>query len=104
LDADPVTPEPSVLVLITIGNEGTLSPYQWAAFHQEARHEIDLAGATVHGDWHSAPTAPWQNACFLVEILPGIADRLRECLGVVGRQYGYRTAAWAEVSRADYLT
>lgn len=91
-----------MLVLITIGNAG-VTPYQWASFHQEARHEINLSGATVLGDWYSAPTAPWQNACWLIEVLPGITDRLREKLGEVGRVYGDRTVAWAEVGGADYL-
>ena len=91
------TPEPRVMALIVLGNDGHLSPYGWRDFHIRARQEIEAAGATLCGEWFAAPLALYENASMLIELAPGIADRLKEVLAEVGRDYGPNSLAWYEV-------
>lgn len=91
-------------VWVSIGNrDDTLTSRGWAEFHGKIAEMLDRAGAIQQGEWFSNPLAPWQTACWCVDIQPGIAERLKGELGVIGAQYGRGMVAWSEVSTAVYL-
>jgi hypothetical protein len=91
-------------VFVSIGNvEDRLVQRQWAAFHADVTEMLARSGATFQGEWHSPPTAQWQTACWCVDVAPGVVDRLKGQLGVVGAKYGVGMVAWSEVASAVIL-
>lgn len=92
----------TVFVVIANVND-QLTPGSWAAFHGQVTEMLQLAGATFQGEWFSGPTSLWQNACWCFDIQPGIAERLKGELAVIGVQYGRGAIAWSEVAHASVL-
>lgn len=92
------TPGPPIAVFIVIANvDDELTPGRWAKFHSEVAELLRLAGAKFLGEWYCSPISLWQNACWCVDIQPGIAERLQEELAKIGVQYGRGAVAWNEV-------
>lgn len=90
------------MALVVIGNVHHVLPRQWSEFHARARAEL-LAGAVIAAEWFTEPLALHQNACWLIEVQPGIVARLKEVLAEVGRDYGHNAIAWYDVCRNEYV-
>ncbi len=87
-------------VYIGIGNtDNKLTQQEWAAFIEDV--EIVLTGLPMHGAWFSRPDAPWQNACWLVDLsekTPGYATDLKVVMGHLAARYNQDSIAWAEAA------
>lgn len=87
------------VVYIGMGNsDDHLTQREWHDFVSEARHQIGMAG-NILGAWYSEPVAPYQNACFCVEL----SDQERKYLlrGVLRKlctRYRQDTISWAPAS------
>lgn len=98
------TPGPPITVFVSIANvDDQLTPGRWARFHGQVSEMLQLGGAKFQGEWYSGPTALWQNACWCVDIQPGVAERLKGELGAIGMQYGRGAVAWSEVAESKIL-
>ncbi len=98
------TPGPPIGAYVSIGNsDSALAQYRWAQYHAAVTEMITLAGATIHGEFFSAPTAQWQNACWCIELQPGIADRLKSELAKVAQDYEQDAIGWQEALEMVYL-
>lgn len=91
-------------VYVSIGNsDDKLTQQEWSQF-QAAVHDALMKFAQVmHGEWQSAATSPWQNACWCVEVplfqVEPLTGRLSQL--VVG--YRQDSIAWAEVPRTEFI-
>jgi hypothetical protein len=84
-----------VQVYISIGNsDDKLTQGEWAAFVSDL--ERRLLGLVAHGSWFSLPSAPWQNACWMVEVPPERADYIKATLRRLAGVYNQDSIAWAE--------
>lgn len=93
-----------MIVYISIGNsDDKLSQRRWADFVADVHFLLEDAGRTVHGAWHSAPAAPWQNACWCLELPESVVERIKAQLAVIAGQYEQDSIAWAEVPSTDFL-
>jgi hypothetical protein len=87
---------------ISIGNsDDKLTQARWAQFIYEINEEVsNVPGVRLHGEWHSLPLAPWQNACWCIEVNqerhPGTIDHLKEHMARIARYYGQTSIAWAK--------
>jgi hypothetical protein len=85
-------------VYIGIGNtDNKLTQQEWAAFVEDV--EVVLEGMPLHGAWFSRPDAPWQNACWLMDISQNssmfISD-MKARLVRLATRYNQDSIAWAE--------
>lgn len=97
------TPGPPVTVFVVIANvQDQLSVGRWASFHAEVAEMIHLAGAVFQGEWFCSPVALWQNACWCIDVQPGVVERLKGELAVIGAKYGRGAVGWSEVA-ASYV-
>jgi hypothetical protein len=94
---DPIT------VYVSIGNsDDKLTQQRWNQFWARTHRAVFAYAAQVHGDWISAGSSPWQNACWCFEI-PGPAARtLKFELGRIAAEFGQDSVAWAE-ARTEFL-
>jgi hypothetical protein len=84
-------------VYISIGNsDDKLTQREWSAFAAYVRGDVRRMAHRVHGDWASLPFAPWQNACWCIEIEPERVGQLRTALREATRLYRQDSIAWAE--------
>lgn len=92
------------IIYISIGNsDDKLTQMRWSAFVSDVRTVIANSQSKIHGEWFSAPNAPWQNACWCIEpIHPESA--LRRKLRGLARQYEQDSIAYAVVFSTDMLT
>lgn len=98
------TPGPPMVVYVCIGNnDDSLTQYRWSQYHAAVAEMLTLAGAAFHGEWFSAGSSIWQNACWCIEVQPGIADRLKSELAVIARDYEQDAISWAEVPETVFL-
>lgn len=99
----------SAVTYISIGNsDDKLTQLEWSQFYREVdiaiRFSSKLMGSPrVHGQWVSAPTDPWQNACWCVDLTPGLAARLRRVLAVFADEYKQDSIAWADAPETDFI-
>lgn len=99
LEAASAHPGPAqpLTVYISVGNsDDKLSQREWCEFWSAWRSRVLAYASQVHGDWASAPTAPFQNACLCVEITAKAAGTLRAELARLAGQYRQDSIAWAE--------
>lgn len=86
-------------IYISIGNsDDKLSQEEWADFVIDVGDIVRNLAWRTHGQWFSAPAAPWQNACWCVEVRPVMVDRLRQALARMAGRYQQESIAWAEAS------
>lgn len=84
-------------IYISIGNsDDKLTQAVWSAFHHRTDVIVRQHSTTVHGHWLSEPSAPWQNACWCVEIKGGHRSELRDALRHTAAVYDQESVAWAE--------
>lgn len=89
----------NLTVYISIGNsDDKLSQVEWAEFVLDVRDALANLAIHRHGDWYSAPGAPWQNACWCIEVRPVMVDDLRARLARIAARYRQDSIAWAEAT------
>ncbi len=88
-------------VCISIGNsDHKLSQARWAEFVQIVSHVVyrvgKLEGAQVHGEYFSPTAAPWQNACWWLQLPtdPMRTQALRSRLRQLRAEYEQTSIAW----------
>lgn len=98
-----------VTVYVSIGNsDDKLTQAEWSLFYEATDKALRSAASTVHGQWASDPTSPWQNACWCLTIVPNQQvitwageqkkqiDWVRERLAQLAHTYCQGSIAWAE--------
>jgi hypothetical protein len=92
-------------VYVTIGNsDDKLTQEQWSKFCADVRAELMCAGAKFHGQWYSESASQWQNACFCVEVVPGVVDELKANLGALAKAHRQDSIAWADAPDVEFLS
>jgi hypothetical protein len=99
------------VIYVSIGNsDDKLTQAEWSAFHHEVDHTLEvrphLPSAPVverHGHWLSQPDAPWQNACWCVEIDAQYAADLKDALRAIAYEFGQDSIAWAAVPTTEFI-
>ena len=94
---------------ITIGNsDDKLTQNRWSHYVVAvdlAVRDAVSAGAIVHFHGFSPPSAPWQNAMWVVE-LPAdvlVGEHLRSCLRRIARAFYQTSIAWATTEKVEFL-
>jgi hypothetical protein len=87
-------------VYVSIGNsDDKLTQREWSAFWEHAGAVIRRWSAAIHGEWLSLPGAPYQNACWCIEVDEETADLiLRPELVHLVRHFRQDSIAWAEAT------
>jgi hypothetical protein len=97
-------------IYVCIGNsDDKLSQRKWSKYVDEVSTALlPNLGATgspvaaIHGCWHSLPDAPWQNACWCVEVVEhdetDTVEELQDWLREIAGKYGQDSVAWAEAT------
>lgn len=84
-------------VYASIGNsDDKLTQARWSEFHGKFTAAVRGFALQVYGDWASASTDPWQNACIAFEIGHETYERLQRDLAELAAEYGQDSVAWAE--------
>jgi hypothetical protein len=103
-DATPSEGE-AVIVYVSIGNsDDKLTQQEWALFFSQTAILLQRH-AKVHGQWASEPASAWQNACWCIEIVEGLAKSefiQAELVGLADR-FHQDSIAWAEVKSTVFL-
>lgn len=96
-----------MIVYISIGNnDDKLSQREWSNFYHDVDADMGTAGygSIVHSAWQSQPSAPYQNACWCIELRAADVPDLKSRLAVAAKYYRQNSIAWAEVSAAEFIT
>jgi hypothetical protein len=84
-------------VYISIGNsDDKLSQSTWAHFVSDVDGLINGYATMKHGKWFSAADAPWQNACWCIEVSGEAKALLRTALANTAGAFEQDSIAWAE--------
>lgn len=86
-------------IYVTIGNtDDKLTQAEWSRFVGDVGTEI--ADLSQQIQFHGFPPgdAPWQNACWALDIHPVHADELRDHLAELAAKYRQESIAWAEAT------
>jgi hypothetical protein len=99
-----------VNVCISIGNsDDKLTQRRWSEFVEAVSYVVRQAGkfegAQVHGEYFSPSSAPWQNACWWLQLPtdPMGTEALRIRLGQLRDEYGQKSIAWL-AGETEFLT
>lgn len=95
-----------MFVYVSIGNsDNKLTQRRWSEFVDWVSRLLDTDGMGVvarHGFWLTPSDAPWQGACWCVEVAAP-ALKLRQRLELAAREFGQDSIAWAEVGNTRFL-
>lgn len=92
-------PDARITAYISIGNsDDKLTQREWAGFVNETQEAVRNLAYTKHGEWFSATTSPYQNACWCVEVRPVMVADLKERLAKIAHAYRQDSIAWAEAT------
>jgi len=93
-----------ITIYASIGNsDDKLTQREWSQFLRAFLAGIRMHAAEIHGEWHSSPTAPFQNACVCFEIVECEAEDLRDLFGRMAHQYRQDSIAWAVAPTTEFL-
>ena len=98
----------TITTYITIGNsDDKLGQERWSSFvtQVDMALRVDAVSpvARRHGVWFSRPDAPWQNACWCVEVRPECVEELRGRLAQLAGLFGQDSIAWAPAPVVEFL-
>ena len=96
-----------MIVYVSIGNsDDKLTQQEWARFLAAMWHALHhAADTTVHGEWHSSPTAAYQNACWCLEFAhDGNARAFKAQLRHFAATFRQDSIAWAEAPSTEFIT
>lgn len=98
------TADAFLTVYVSIGNsDDKLTQTEWVAFIVNVRNRIKRSTAQIHGEWHSAPTSRYQNACWCFEIGHDDAALLRRDLTEIRMIHHQDSIAWAFVPETEFI-
>jgi len=94
-----------VIVYISIGNsDDKLTQAEWSSYFHRVNRTLDLdSRVQLHGCWTSNSASRWQNACWCVELLDDIADRVKGKLRKLAAEYRQDSIAWAEAPETEFI-
>lgn len=93
-----------ITVYISIGNsDDQLTQQEWASFVQEVDVAVNVHADQVHGRWLSPSAAPWQNACWCVEVTEDAVSWLRDEVAAARRRWRQDSAAWAVAPVTEFV-
>lgn len=93
-----------MIAYISIGNsDDKLTQARWAEFVEQVSDTLHDHTYTRHGEWFSVPSAPWQNACWCVELLPQDAERLKFALADDAKAFDQDSIHWL-AGDGEFLT
>lgn len=82
-------------IIIQIGNsDDNLTQKEWHAFHQAVNGSVMLWSSTVHFAGTADGHAPWQNACWVVEVRSECIPDLRQQLIDCRKEFRQDSIAW----------
>ena len=85
-----------MIVYISIGNsDDKLTQAEWSAFVKDVDAAVKMYSTSQHGKWMSLPNAPWQNACWCVEVSEGATLFLKDALSTLAAAYRQDSIAYA---------
>src|SRR6187397_3205253 len=96
-----------MFVYVSIGNsDDKLTQAEWSEFVAHVgivlRQLPDVA--TVHGQWLSEASWPWQNACWCIEIINTFyQENITKSLGYLAHKFRQDSIAWAEVEETYFI-
>lgn len=74
--------------VIQIGNtDNKLTQQEWASFVAYAHEAICRHAYAIHFHGGSESFAPWQNAAWIIELLPGSDKQLKIDVSQIGRRF-----------------
>ena len=82
--------------VISIGNsDDKLTQKQWSDFMQDVSWIIKRYDLLIHLNGFSSPTAPWQNACWIIQLAdePEFLDKFRSELTRLADEYAQDSIA-----------
>lgn len=94
-----------MIVYISIGNsDDKLTQREWSDYWGHVGGSVRRWADTVHGEWLSLPSDPYQNACWCVDI-DGDKARLmlRPDLEHLARDFRQDSIAWAECREPEMI-
>jgi hypothetical protein len=92
-------------VYASIGNsDDKLTQERWSAYLRTFLAAIRGAAERIHGEWHSAPTSAYQNACVCFEVHPAEVADLRALFADLAHRFGQDSIAWAAVERTEFIS
>lgn len=100
-----------MIAYVSIGNsDDKLTQAEWSEYVGKTQAVIANAVSSfdgrIHGEWFSRPDAPWQNACWCVELdMPAehYLVRLKRAFAEVAGIYRQDSIAWAEAPVTEFL-
>ncbi len=96
----------STTVYVSIGNsDDKLTQSEWSIFYARVDSLLENVALTaqIHGRWLSPGNAPWQNACWCVEVPESAVDKLKADLANLARVYRQDSIAWAVAPETEFL-
>jgi hypothetical protein len=92
-----------VIVYVSIGNsDDKLAQAEWSGYASRVRAECRNYAIKVHGEWYSASSGAWQNACFCLELTEHLVGMLRQALIEARQEFRQDSVAWA-VAETEFL-
>jgi hypothetical protein len=94
-----------ITVYVSIGNsDDKLTQDNWRSYQLQVRAELRTHATQVHGEWYSAPTAQYQNACFCVVLRDrDRAELVKMHLSEIRENFRQDSVAWAEAPVTDFI-
>jgi len=84
-------------IIIQIGNtDDKLTQVEWSAFCRHMQAAINEHAQQIHFAGGAEYHMPWQNACWVFEIAPVMADCLRPKVIALRTEYRQDSVAWTE--------
>lgn len=92
-----------MIIYASIGNsDDKLTQSRWAKFVNVTITTIRGHAKAIHGEWMSAPNAPFQNACVCFEITDEAAAELKHELNILRVAFDQDSIAWA-VAETEFI-
>ena len=99
---------PRITVYISIGNsDDRMTQRDWNGYFRDVEALLQPGGwkvvRTIHGAWQSPSAAPWQNACWCVELDQADKGQLQADLRRIAISRKQDGIAWAEAPVTEFL-
>jgi len=84
-------------IIIQIGNtDDKLTQVEWSAFCRGVQAAVNGHADKTHFAGGSDYCMPWQNACWVIEAIPVMADLLRDEIVKIRTEFRQDSVAWTE--------
>lgn len=98
------TDSTDITIYVGIGNsDNKLTQRQWSDFCANIHTYLRTVALDFLGEWHSLPTAPWQNAEYAATIRADRLDDVRGRLAIYRKDYIQDSIALAIVDRTEFI-